>query len=276
MPVEKGKEMQRLTSTAMTELVLGGKLERADVLLSRSKGSLLGYLIRFGTDSYWNHAFMVYVIRNPDEGYETTFIIESGGSGIDIHNIAHYFEKPGKYDVAVKRLEADWLTEGSEDDKLRYLRKVRGFALREIDDKYDHRLLLGIGRRILRQLILSVLFFRQRLKKDPEQRRVHVSRVIGLDVNAYICSGFVQWSYYQGLSQILAEDKSDDSRLRDIIFNPRLVGGITEKELLSTTPADLANSDRLSWKYVIKDGVVWEVSNKEEVASILKSGNKLK
>jgi len=38
----------------------------------------------------------------------------------------------------------------------------------------------------------------------------------------------------------------------------------------------LANSDRLSWKYVIKDGVVWEVSNKAEVASILKPGKKLK
>lgn len=268
--------MQRLTGTAMTELVEGDKLERADVLLSRTKGSLLGWLIRFGTGNYWNHAFMVYVIRSPDEGYETTFIIESGGSGIDIHNIAHYFEKPKKYDVAVKRLEADWLTEDVKGGSLRYLRKVRGFALREIDDKYDHRMILGIARRILRQIILGFLFPWQRLKKDPGQRRVQVSRFIGLEVNAYICSGFVQWAYYQGLSRILAEDKLDDSRLRDVIFNPRLVGEVTENGLLSTTPADLANSDRLLWKYVIKDGVVWEVSNKEEVASILESGKKLK
>ena len=99
---------------------------------------------------------------------------------------------------------------------------------------------------------------------------------VSLAISPFSPGGFVQWAYYQGLSRILAEDKSDDSRLRDVIFNPRLVGEVTEKGLLSTTPADLANSDRLSWKYVIKNGVVWEVSNKEEVASILKSGKKLK
>ena len=72
----------------MEELVIGGKLKRADILVTRSKGSLLGWLLRLGTGSYWNHALMVYTIRAPQLGYETTFIIESGGAGIDIHNIA--------------------------------------------------------------------------------------------------------------------------------------------------------------------------------------------
>ena len=268
--------MQKLEGTAMTELVEGDRLKRADILVSRSKGSLLGWLIRFGTGSYWNHALMIYLVRNRDEGYETTFIIESGGSGIDIHSIAHYFERPKKYDVAVKRLEADWLGDDSEEGRLRYFKRVRGFALQEIDDKYNHRLILAIARRILRQLILAFLFPWQRLKKDPEQRRVRVLRVIGLDVNAYICSGFVQWAYCKAMSQILTQGESNDSRLQDIIFNPRLTGEVTENELLSTTPADLANSDKLTWKYIIKDGVVWEVSSKDEVNSILKLGKRLK
>jgi len=51
---------------------------------------------------------------------------------------------------------------------------------------------------------------------------------------------------------------------------------VTQDELLSTTPADLAKSDKLSWKYVIKDGVIWEVSSEEEVSLILKSGKRLK
>ena len=73
------------------------------------------------------------------------------------------------------------------------------------------------------------------------------------------------------MSQILSEPQ-DKTRLKDIIFNPRLVEPITQHDLLSTTPADLARSDKLSWKYVVKDGVVWEVSNEEEVSSILYSG----
>ncbi len=100
--------MQKLKGTAMEELVVGGKLKRADILLTRSKGSLLGWLIRLGTGSYWNHALMIYTIRSPHLGYDTTFIIESGGGGIDIHNIAHYFERPKKYDVGIKRLETEW------------------------------------------------------------------------------------------------------------------------------------------------------------------------
>ncbi|TET96399.1 MAG: hypothetical protein E3J30_11930 [Anaerolineales bacterium] len=263
--------MPRLEGTAMKELVEEGRLRRADILLSRTKRSLLGSLIRFGTDSYWNHTLMIYAIRSPRQGYETTFIIESGGSGIDIHNIAHYFEKPWKYDVAVKRLETDWFQDNEENGGLRYRRRVRGFALREIDDKYDHRLILTIARRFLRQLVLALLFPWQRLKKDPNQRRVQVSRVIGLDINAYICSGFVQWAYYQAVGKILQEDGLDESRLQDVIFNPRLTGGVTEEKLLATTPADLANSSGLSWKYVVKNGVVWDVAGSEEVDQIVGS-----
>ena len=261
--------MQKLKGTAMEELVEGNRLKRADVLLTRSKGSLLGWLIRFGTGSYWNHALMVYVIRDPDQGYDTTFIIESGGAGIDIHNISHYFKKPKRYDVGVKRLEPDWLRNDTQGDVLRYRRRIRGFALGEIDDKYNHRLLLGIGQRILRQLILGFLFPWQR-RKPPEQRAIRVPRIAKrLNINAYICSGFVQWAYYQGLSRILEEDGLDESRLQQVIFNLRLAGEVTEDDLLSTTPADLANSDKLCWKYIIKDGDVWEVSSKDEVDKIL-------
>ena len=265
--------MKKLKGSAMVELVNGGKLKRADIMLSRTKGSLLGSLIRFGTGSYWNHAFMVYVIKDSSQGYDTTFIIESGGGGIDIHNIAHYLNSPNKYDVAVKRFEADWFEDDIKTDGLRYRRKIRGFALEEIDDKYDHKLILGITRRVIRQFILALLFPWQR-RKPAEKRRIYVPRFLkALNVNAYICSGFVQWSYYQGVSRILKEDRLDESKLSDVIFNLRLSRGVTEDELLSTTPADLANSNKLSWKYIIKDGVVLEVEDKDtedNITSVLK------
>ena len=102
-----------------------------------------------------------------------------------------------------------------------------------------------------------------------------MSRIAGLDVNAYICSGFVQWAYYQGVAQLLDEDNADKSKiLQDVIFNPLLRNDVTENILLSTTPADLANSDRLSWKYLVKDGKFYEVSNKEEVDAIIKPKKK--
>ncbi len=262
--------MTDLEGPAMEVLVEEGRLKRADILLTRTKGSLLGALIRFGTGSYWNHALMVYTIRNVDQGYNTTFIIESGGSGIDVHNISHYLEKPDKCDVAVKRLDADWFQDDSDSGGLRYRRKVRGFALQEIDDKYDHGMIISIATRILRQVILAILFPLQR-RKPRGQRKVRISRFVGLNVNAYICSGFVQWAYYQAISRIIEEDNLDPSRLQEIFFNPRIGATGTENDLLSTTPADLANSDKLSWKYVIKDGAVREVSSRAEVDKFLKS-----
>ncbi len=264
-------ELKKLPDGAMTELVERGKLRRADIILTRSKGSLLGWLIRFGTRSYWNHAAMVYVIQGPRQGYDTTFIIESGGVGIDIHNISHYFQNPKKYDVGIKRLEKDWFQDDSETGGLRFRRRVRGFALSEIDDKYNHKLILGIARRILRQLILAFIFPWLRTK-EPDKRRVRMPRIAKkLEVNAYICSGFVQWAYYRGVGEVLAENgDTDKTKLQDVIFNPELGYEDSEDTLLSTTPADLANSDKLSWKYLLKDGVVWEICHEDDVALILK------
>jgi len=257
---------------AMKELVEKGGLKRADILLTRTKGSLLGALIRFGTGSYWNHALMVYTIRDDKQGYNTTFIIESGGSGIDIHNIAHYLEKPGKYDVAVKRFDAIWFQDDSDTGGLRYRRKVRGFALQEIDDKYDHGMIISITTRILRQIILGILFPLQRIRR-PEKRKVQIKSFAGLDVNAYICSGFVQWAYYRAISQVIEEGHLDESRLQEIIFNPR-ISSDKKNDLLSTTPADLANSEKLSWKYVIINGKIEPVSSCAQVDEFIKSRGK--
>ena len=264
-------EPKKLPDGAMTELVERGRLRRADVILTHSKGSLLGCLIRFGTRSYWNHAALVYVIKNPQYGYDTTFIIESGGAGIDIHNIGHYFQNTKKVDIGIKRLEEDWFQSDSEEGGLRFRRKVRGFALSEIDDKYDHKLLIGIAKRMIRQLILAFIFPLLRTK-EPAKRRARIPGIAKkLDVNAYICSGFVQWAYYRGVGKVLEEDGDTTKiKLQDVIFNPELSHEDNDDALLSTTPADLANSDKLSWKYIVKDGTVWEAGCEDDVDLILK------
>jgi len=266
--------MQKLEGTAMTGLVEGDKLKRADILLAHSKGSYWGWLIRLGTRCYWNHAFIIYMVRDPDQDYDKALIIDPKMGSIRMDNIAHYFENPNRYDVAVKRLDEEWFQNDGEVGGLPYCQTVCDIALRETADKFDTRL-VRVGRRILRQVRLAYRFARRRLKY-PRPGKKRLSPIAGrLKVNAYSCGGFVQWSYYQGVSRIL-EKSLDKTRLQDVILNPRLVEPVTQYELLSTTPADLARSDNLSWKYVVKDGVVWEVSSEEEVSSILKSGKRPK
>ena len=176
-----------------------------------------------------------------------------------------------KYDVGIRRLEKDWFQNDSEDGGLRFRRRVRGFALEEIDDKYNHRLILDIARKILRQIILAAIFPWLR-RKETSQRRVRIPKIAQrLDINAYICSGFVQWAYYRGVGRVLAgTGDADNQKLRDVIFNPEVGQDDSEEALLSTTPADLASNDKLTWKYIVKDGIVWEVSSRDDVDSILR------
>jgi hypothetical protein len=266
--------MQKLEGTAMTELVEGGKLKRADILLAHSKGSYWGWLIRLGTRCYWNHAFILYMVRDPNQGYNEALIIDPRMGIIHMDNITHYFEKPNRFDVAVKRLDKEWFQNDSELGGLSYCQTVCEIAFREIADKFDTRLVRA-GRGILRQVRIAYRFARRKIKyRRPGKKRLS-SITERLKISAYGCGGFVQWCYHQGVSQILGESQ-DKNRLKDVIFNPRLVEPVTQRDLLSTTPADLAGSDKLSWKYVVKDGAVWEVSREEEVSSILKSGKMLK
>ena len=63
---------------------------------------------------------------------------------------------------------------------------------------------------------------------------------------------------------------TDDQKRQDVIFNPEIGQDDSEEVLLSTTPADLANSDKLTWKYIVKNGVAWEINRREDVDSVLK------
>jgi len=260
--------MQKLEGTAITELVEGGKLKRADILLAHSKGSCCGGLIRIGTHCYWNHAFILYMVRDPDQGYDETLIIDPRMGVIHLDNIAHYLGNPRRYDLAVKRLDKEWFQNDSNVGGLSYCQTVCGIALREVADKSDTRI-VRISRGVLRQVRLAYRFIRRRIKY-PKPGKKRLSPITKrLMISAYGCGGFIQWSYYLAVSRIL-EESQDKNRLQDVTFNPRLIEPIRQYDLLSVTPADLARSDKLSWKYVVKDGVVWAVSSKEEVVSIFK------
>lgn len=257
------REAAFLSRDAMRSLVEEGRLKRVDILLTHSRGSLIGRLIRFGTKSYWNHAALVYVLRDADKGYQQTFIIESGGEGIDIHNISRFLGPGRKTDVAVLRLEAPWF----QEDLQRY---IRGLALQEIDAKYDYGMIVHIGRWLLRGVIQGLVYGFLRFKPEGLRRVRRPGLARALRVDSYICSGFVQWAYYEGVRSYLKDEgKSAVASLGQVSFNPELESEADEETLLSTTPADLAQTPQLTWKYLVKGGVVWEITHRDQVAAIL-------
>lgn len=169
---------------------VAAKLERADILLTRGNG-LMSSLIRYGTRSHWNHVAMVFLLGDTASGkalgYQSTFIIEAQSHGIDIHPIDKYLFNE-KQDMAVLRMPANAVPAGIRDD---YLRRVRGFALEEIDAGYGFGEIGGITRRLFGWIVTPVawLFGAARLLF----RTSGVSRV----VNRWICSGIAQYAYYR-------------------------------------------------------------------------------
>ena len=164
--------MQKLEGTAMTELVGGGKLKRADILLVHSKGSYWGWLIRLGTRCYWNHALILYMVRDCNQGYVEALIIDPKMGSIHIGNITRYFEKPNRFDVAVKRLDKEWFQNDSDTGRPSYCQAVCEFALRETTNKFDTRL-IRVGRGVLRQIRLVYRFVRRKIKYPrPGKKRL--------------------------------------------------------------------------------------------------------
>ncbi len=246
------------------------QLKTADILLIHTKRSIWGWLIRFATRCYWNHALMVYAVEKAEQGYGTTLVIDSKTSGgIEMDCAAQYLDRLNKYDVAVKRMEADWFQSDHQANKLSFRSRICNIAMNEVDIKLGSKLAEFVDR-IIRQITVVVRFVRRKI--GGAKLPLHIPHIVRpIQLKAFTCAGFVQWCYYQGVSRILTEGGVDRARLKEVIFNPRVKKKVTPFELLTTTPADLANCNKLSWKYIIKDGVTREVLSGEEAKLITES-----
>lgn len=264
--------MQKLLGNATNGLVEGFRLRKADILLEHTRNSFWGRLIRIGTGNYWNHTLMVYDVEDTPEGYQKILVVDPRMSEINIRNLTEYFKGLDNYDVGVKRLEEEWFQNDGEAGNLRYRAAVASMAINETGTRNDSRAASRTLHKIIREFIIAYRFLLQKIT-PPKSGRKHarlVRRPLSTDV--YSCSGFIQWSYYNGVAQIIAQSNPDILKLQAVIFDPRLGVEAADYDLLSITPASLAKTDKLSWKYIIKNRVIWEVSSEEDVNSVLKPG----
>lgn len=255
----------------LKESAITCKLKAADILLVHTKRSLWGWIIRFGTRCYWNHALIVCTAGNQEQSYSDTLVVDPKTDGsIEMDCVSKYLGRLNKYDVAVKRLEAEWFQDDCQSGDPDFRSRICSIATNEAITKLGSKLARLINRTV-RQIKVIYRFVRRKIKGS--KATLHLTwNVRPIQMKAFTCSGFVQWCYYKGVSQIVKERRVDRSRLREVIFKPRAKKKVTPFELLTTTPADLANCANLSWKYVIKDGVIREVSSGEEAKLITVTG----
>ena len=240
------------------------RLEAADVLLVHTKRSIWGWLIRFGTHCYWNHALMVCFTGDAAQGYHGVLVVDAKTSGsIVMRRASQYLNNSHKYDVAVKRLETGWFRDGNQALDADFRSHICNTAVNEVDFNLGMRSMEYIDQ-IIRQLTVIFRFVRRKIGHIYTPPKLPWT-IRPIELKAFTCGGFVQWCFYKGVSRVIAEKETDASCLKEVIFNPKAKKEPTPFELLNTTPADLANSETLAWKYIVKDGMVQEVSSSKEV-----------
>lgn len=258
------------------EFLAGKYLERADVVLTRRSGDIASSLIRWATNSAFSHAALVYTGAQFDQGITDTFVIEAGTSGVDLTKLSDYAQNRSTY-IAIKRFNRDWFNTARQA-------RVRGVLLDKIKDSYDFWTIWRIAKNLwfgvqskVRTKTKTVEAYHKRAWQPP---------------NEYICSGLVQIGFVQTVVEGILRGELSPEVLRDVVFSKSAESRLPEPgswkylgedakttaydfqyvlndELYAITPEDLAQTDKLTWMYLIKGGQVYKVTSYADVQKLV-------
>lgn len=279
----------------------GPRLRVADVVLRANQNpkEIFSRLIRLATNSHWSHSAVLYLLSDPSQGFDNTFLVEAMTSGVRVASWRDEVEPPELFTVGIKRLPVDWYAETPRDTLKRasddpedvhgitYLRHVRGMALDQINGLYNHNTVdeltaLYIERITKRYNIPLVPHLADDVANFFKKRDKSVLR--------FICSGLIQYSFFEALRRRIINDLavpahhtsaiSNLNNLHRIIFHPDPEGIIDDyvkqvqtgkldiatpvpddvlNLLKTTTPADINDCTSLNWRYLIRKGWVWRI-----------------
>lgn len=255
-PADRGKEPEPRFPMSVADFLAGDYLRRADVVLFSGKRSLFSRLIRWGTKSPFSHSALVFLIPKRDDGFDSVFLIESVASGVDLTSLRSYaVEQAAAYDIAVKRFERDWFTEEVQ-------RLVRGRMLNYIKADYDFLTIWRIAWSVFQKFLFGLSVVRQGMQKSVEGRHTAHRRAPA----EFICSGFVQHGFLYAVKWLVDRGRLGREKIQEVLFKEAIRdASAIASVVLSTTPEDLARTEKLTWKYAIVRGMVHEVATREQV-----------
>jgi hypothetical protein len=196
----------------------GPYLRVSDVVLrvNQDPREIFSHFIRMATNSQWSHSALLYLLSDPPQGFDNTFLVEAMTSGIRVASWRNEVVPFDQFTVGIKRPRLDWYVETpreiskhSPDDPedipgIGYLRHVRGIAVDQINGLYDHTTvwemtalfaerfakhrLAGIPQ-IAEAADVVANFFKKRDESDSSTN----------NMLRFICSGLVQYSFFAAL-----------------------------------------------------------------------------
>lgn len=259
MPVDKFRE--------------GDFLQCGDVVLTSKLGSFFSFLSRTIDSSDFAHTALVFATKHSDIGIDDTYVIETTFGGVELSAFGEFVApskvysdtgRPPEYIVGIKRLEQPWAT-----PQLRTM--VSGRMLRFLDvEDYDYSMLAALASRHTHFWfkLRSLIFGRAPSLGEYLRRGSRYSPA------EFICSGFVQFAFVdmvrEALERGLISAEVADRAWRDVIFAPWIKDHTTMEDLMGVRPVELAQTDRLAWKYLVYGGMVHRVESTEQADALLK------
>ena len=279
----------------------GPHMRVADIILRASQDAkkIFSRLIRIATNSHWSHSALLYLLNDPLQGFDNIFLVEAMTKGVRVASWRNEITPPERFTVGIRRLPLDWYAESPREVSKRdendvddvhgiaYLRHVRGLALDQINELYNHNTVDELC-----ALYLERIAKRHNIPMVPEiaEDIANFFKTRDESVLRFVCSGLVQYSFFEALRRRIINDMavpahhesaiSNLANLHRVIFHPDPEGIITNYvqqvqsgrldiaapvpgevlDLLKTTiPADINNSSNLEWRYIIRRGWVWEI-----------------
>jgi hypothetical protein len=280
---------------------IGPHLRVSDIVLRSNLDpkEIFSALIRMATNSNWSHSALLYLLNDPQQGFDNIFLVEAMTSGVRVASWRDEVEPPERFTVGIRRLPLDWYTESPRDITkhdsddvddvfgIAYLRHVRGMALDQINGLYNQNTVDELS-----ALYVERIGKRYNIPLVPQiaERFANFFKTRDASVIRFICSGLVQYSFFEALRRRIINDfaipehhncaVSNLNNLHRIIFHPDSEGVIASyvqqvqsgkldiaapvpSEVLdilkTTTPADINNTPNLEWRYIIRKGVVWGI-----------------
>ena len=276
LPLEE-EVVEEVWPMPVEDFLAGKYLERADVVLTRRAWDVASWAIRWATNSPFSHAAMVFTGPQFESGYTSTFVIESGTSGVDLTNLRDYIADKSAF-IAIKRFKQPWFDEAKQS-------RVRGLLLDKIKASYNYWAIGTIARN---------LWFGVERSVSGDQKTMRRFRERKWDApTEFICSGLVQIGFVEAALEYIKAGTLPPTALNEVVFEKEAATRLPEREdwgyldaesskttavlfrkqnfdaLQSVTPEDLAASEKLEWLYFIKNGLVYKVTSYADVRKLI-------
>ena len=250
----------------------GDFLNCGDVVLTSKLGSFFSFLNRKIDSSDFAHTALVFATKRSEIGLDDSYVIETTFGGVELGAFGEFVApakvysdtgRPPEYIVGVKRLEQPWA-------KPQIRAMVSGRMLRFLDvEDYDYSMLAALASRHTHFWFRLRSFLFGRAPSLGEYLRRG-----GFAPAEFICSGFVQFAFIDMVREAVERGhipaEMAEQAWRSVTFASWAKEHTTMEDLMGLRPLELAQTDRLAWKYLIYGGLVHRVDSTEQVDALIK------